>query len=81
MAVWAEAYTLPRPAFGPGSKGYQPRTRTRNKTQEDGALGIEALRIDTQADSNNHGAIGNDSSEDEGTSTATGSYVGAGSYF
>lgn len=82
MAVSARAYTLPDPAFGPGSKGYQVRTRTRNRFREDEGLSIEALRIDSQADDS---TVGDDSSEDgsntEGTSTATRTYVGAGSYF
>ena len=84
MAVTARGYTLPDPAFGPGSKGYQVLARIWKRNQEDEALGIGALRIDGPAD-NNHGTLGDDSSEDdsnmEGTSAATRTYVGAGSYF
>ncbi|KAI9571157.1 BRO1 domain-containing protein [Boletus coccyginus] len=66
MAVAAKAYLLPDPAFGPGSKGYQMRTQTRNRIQGDETLGVEAF---------------DDDSDTEGTSTATRTYAGAGSYF
>lgn len=85
MAVTAKAYVLPDPAFGPGSKGYQIRTPTRNRIQEDETLGIEASRINNQANDNRHDMVGDDDSDDdnntEGTSTAMRTYVGAGSYF
>ncbi|KAF8134505.1 hypothetical protein EV363DRAFT_1160473 [Boletus edulis] len=38
MAVTAKPYVFPDPAFGPGSKGYQKRSRTRNKIQEYGTV-------------------------------------------
>lgn len=85
MAVAAKAYLLPDPAFGPGSKGYQMRTQTRSRIQSDETLGVEALWIDGQADNIRYGTVSGDSSDDdsdtEGTSTATRTYAGAGSYF
>lgn len=86
MAVTAKLYVLPDPAFGPGSKGYQMRSRTRNRIQDDETLGIDALRINDQVNDNRHGMVGDDDGSDddgntEGTSTATRTYVGAGSYF
>lgn len=85
MAITARAYTLPDPAFGPGSKGYQVRMRIRNKIQESEALGIDALRIESQVDNNNYSTVDDDSSEDdgntEGASSTARTYVGAGSYF
>lgn len=86
MAISAKAYVFPDPTFGPGSKGYQMRTWTRNRTQEaeDEALGVEALRIDGQANDRGHGTFGDDSSDDDdtqGTSTTARAYAGAGSYF
>jgi len=84
MAVAAKVYLFPDPPFGPGSKGYQMRTQTRNRIQSDDTLGIEALRVDGQAN-NRFDTVGDDSSDDdrdtEGTSTATRTYAGAGSYF
>ncbi|KAG6375505.1 hypothetical protein JVT61DRAFT_3064 [Boletus reticuloceps] len=84
MAVTAKPYVFPDPAFGPGSKGYQTRSRTRNRIQEseDETLGIEALRIG-QANNNRYGTVDDDSSDDDGKieGTATRTYVGAGSYF
>lgn len=85
MAVMAKAYVLPDPVFGPGSKSYQTRTRIRNRIQEDETLGIESLRINDQANDNRHDMADDDDSDDdnnmEGTSAATRTYVGAGSYF
>lgn len=85
MALTAKAYVLPDPAFGPGSNGYQVRTQSRNRTQEDETLGIEALRINGHANNSRHGMVGDDSSDDdnktEGTSIPTRTYIGAGSYF
>ena len=85
MAVATKAYVFPDPAFGPGSKGYQMRTQTWKRIQKDETFGIEALRVDGQANSIRHGTVGDDSSDDdsntEGTSTAARTYVGAGSYF
>lgn len=62
------------------------RTRARNRIQEseDETLGIEALRIDGQANNTRHDPAADDSSDDDrntqGAST-TRTYVGAGSYF
>ncbi|KAH0828007.1 hypothetical protein J3R83DRAFT_3654 [Lanmaoa asiatica] len=82
MAVTAKAYVHPDPAFGPGSNGYQMRTRTRNRIEE--TLGLEALRINGQTNNSRHGTVGDDSSDDDNNAQgtdATRTYVGAGSYF
>jgi len=84
MAVAAKPYVFPDPTFGPGSKGYQVQPRTRNRIQEseDETPGIEAVRIDGQANNNRYGTVDDDSSDDDGKEgTATRTYVGAGSYF
>jgi len=84
MAVAAKPYVLPDPTFGPGSMGYQRRVQSRDRVQDDETLGLESLRIMGQ---DSHDAVGDDSSDDddinntERASTATGTYVGAGSYF
>ncbi|KAG8214070.1 putative pH-response regulator protein palC [Butyriboletus roseoflavus] len=84
MAVTAKLYVLPDPAFGPGSNGYQVRSRSRNRIQEDETLGIEALRINSRANDSRHGMAGDDSSDDDNNtqgSIAMRTYIGAGSYF
>ena len=82
MAVTAKPYVFPDPAFGPGSKGYQMRTQTRDRIQKGETLGIEALRIDGQTNNLRHGTVGDDSSDDDSNTEGTArTYVGAGSYF
>jgi len=96
IAVSARAYVPPNPAFGPGSRGYEARTRVRPRDQEEDGwrssselsvqeqtFGMENAQIDDGI--GNKYPVDDDSSDDGsgigGTTTAGRTYVGAGSYF